>query len=297
MLRRSAKVHKTAVRALAAVCCAAVAAAGCAQPEDAPADVAVNTVETAALIETDASVTVAADDGTGADGLLVSAGGAAYTGAFAGVFTGDTRIRFGFRDGAPGRQTFTVTVADHADPSRCFDIVYTTVWWAPDDGGEPEHSHTGAYVRYGDEVRTSQYWDSDNVWFDHLRVADAFLAAPMAPGYVTGPQYGILDLSWQDGILSVSVSQHQAAGNTRVIAAFDSSDGVGFLSGERWGLPPMRFADGYTISFSSAGATETDDAADVYFSEIVTDENGRPRTYDLRQETLETPHFYATDTQ
>ena len=296
MLRRSAKVHKTAVRALAAVCCAAIAAAGCAKPAP-PADVVVNTVETAALIETDASVTVAAaDSGTGADGLLVSAD-RAYTGAIAGLFTGDTRIRFGFRDGVPGRQTFTVTVADHADPSRCFDIVYTTVWWAPDDGGKPEQSHTGAYVRYNDEVRTSQDWNAADVWFDHLRIADAFLAAPMAPGYVTGPQYGILDLSWQDGILSVSVSQHQAAGNTRVIAAFDSSDGVGFLSGERWGLPPMRFADGYTISFSSAGATETDDAADVYFSEIVTDENGRPRTYDLRQETLETPHFYATDTQ
>ena len=261
MLRRSAKVHKTAVRALAAVCCAAIASAGCAKPAP-PADVVVNTVETAALIETDASVTVAAaDSGTGADGLLVSAD-RAYTGAIAGVFTGNTRIRFGFRDGAASRQTFTVTVADHADPSRCFDIVYTTVWWAPDDGGKPEQSHTGAYVRYNDEVRTSQYWNAADVWFDHLRIADAFLAAPMAPGYVTGPQYG-----------------------------------VGFLSGERWGLPPMRFADGYTISFSSAGATETDDAADVYFSEIVTDENGRPRTYDLRQETLETPHFYATDTQ
>ena len=249
-----------------------------------------------------------ADARTESGGLLFEGNGAFYTGSFNAVFTGNKEISFGFCRGDPAAyRRFTLTFASASDPSQSFSVIYESSEgdWTGEENGR---GRSGAYVKCGDEVRTTRYWqssDRESAWQanENLNVDEA-LASPMFGGSGEaeeefGKTFGSLSLAWTtSNVLEIYVSERNLEFSPRLIAAFDgSAAGLGFdASLGLWGLSRMEISDGYTVSFCSevfGGNVTEPNAPDVYFSEIVTGVRGQERTYSLAQTTMEQPPFFA----
>lgn len=288
--------------------------AGCAAGGDAGQNTAFWTTDLVSAEGARVSMT-SGDAEADKEGILVQ-GEATYGGSFNAVFEGNTQISFGFCGGDSATyRRFTFIITFESVPAQSFSVVYesTVAAWT---GEESARGRSGAYVQYGEELRTSRYWQSDkhatdaDAWQsnDNFNVDEA-LASPMFGGAGEyerefGELYGALYLEWTaDGILQISVSDRfPEEYSPRLIAAFDGSDaGMGFdpVTGT-WGLPRIDASAGYTISFRSevfGGAVTQTDAPNVYFSEIVSGARGQEKTVSLAEEELETaPDFYVAKT-
>lgn len=262
------------------------------------------TAEGAAVRMTDASSSGNTED---LSGVLFECTGEWYRGEFAGVFIGNTAISFGFCQGedvANRRLTFIFESKD--DPQKNFSVIYESGWTDVKSG----RGRSGVYIKYGDQIRTSRYWQSDknatdpNAWQNNENFnVDEALASPMFGGegeFIEefGKLNGTLSLEWTpDGVLEIYVSERQHSSSPRCIAAFDgTAGGVGFDPAlSTWGLPRMDFSEGYTISFIMEVLSEKDNAnaTDMYFSQISTGLRGNEKNYSLAEEEMESvPEFY-----
>ena len=243
------------------------------------AEGSVNTTDLVTVSE-NASTRVSTDtenDKIAKGGLLIESD-TLYTGAINGKFEGDVTLGFGFRDntGFSDGMDFFIDIKDAADPSNMFTVKYRTLnTW---DGT----GYSGAFVLYGDQVRSSQYWGYDTTWYNQEMSAEGPICSPMFSGY-QGNQFGYLKLVWNEDVLQVQVTNHNSDTDIRTIAAFDGTDS--FVSGTSWGLPTLSFPQGYTISFRT-----TDKAPDMYIYSVEAYEE----TVDFSTETQTTaPQFYT----
>ena len=243
------------------------------------AEGSVNTTDLVTVSE-NASTRVSTDtenDKIAKGGLLIESD-TLYTGAINGKFEGDVTLGFGFRDntGFSDGMDFFIDIKDAADPSNMFTVKYRTLnTW---DGT----GYSGAFVLYGDQVRSSQYWGYDTTWYNQEMSAEGPICSPMFSGY-QGNKFGYLKLVWNEDVLQVQVTNHNSDTDIRTIAAFDGTDS--FVSGTSWGLPTLSFPQGYTISFRT-----TDKAPDMYIYSVEAYEE----TVDFSKETQATaPQFYT----
>ena len=243
------------------------------------AEGSVNTTDLVTVSE-NASTRVSTDtenDKIAKGGLLIESD-TLYTGAINGKFEGDVTLGFGFRDntGFIDGMDFFIDIKDAADPSNMFTVKYRTLnTW---DGT----GYSGAFVLYGDQVRSSQYWGYDTTWYNQEMSAEGPICSPMFSGY-QGNKFGYLKLVWNEDVLQVQVTNHNSDTDIRTIAAFDGTDS--FVSGTSWGLPTLSFPQGYTISFRT-----TDKAPDMYIFSVEAYEE----TVDFSKETQATaPQFYT----
>ena len=243
------------------------------------AEGSVNTTDLVTVSE-NASTRVSTDtenDKIAKGGLLIESD-TLYTGAINGKFEGDVTLGFGFRDntGFSDGMDFFIDIKDAADPSNMFTVKYRTLnTW---DGT----GYSGAFVLYGDQVRSSQYWGYDTTWYNQEMSAEGPICSPMFSGY-QGNKFGYLKLVWNEDVLQVQVTNHNSDTDIRTIAAFDGTDS--FVSGTSWGLPTLSFPQGYTISFRT-----TDKAPDMYIFSVEAYEE----TVDFSKETQATaPQFYT----
>ena len=243
------------------------------------AEGSVNTTDLVTVSE-NASTRVSTDtenDKIAKGGLLIESD-TLYTGAINGKFEGDVTLGFGFRDntGFIDGMDFFIDIKDAADPSNMFTVKYRTLnTW---DGT----GYSGAFVLYGDQVRSSQYWGYDTTWYNQEMSAEGPICSPMFSGY-QGNKFGYLKLVWSGDVLQVQVSNHNSDTDIRTIAAFDGTES--FVAGTSWGLPKLSFPQGYTISFRT-----TDKAPDMYIFSVEAYEE----TVDFSKETQATaPQFYT----
>ena len=243
------------------------------------AEGSVNTTDLVTVSE-NAATRVSTDTETDkmAKGGLLIESDTLYTGAINGKFEGDVTLGFGFRDntGFSDGMDFFIDIKDAADPSNMFTVKYRTLnTW---DGT----GYSGAFVLYGDQVRSSQYWGHDTTWYNQEMSAEGPMCSPMFSGY-QGNKFGYLKLVWNEDVLQVQVTNHNSDTDIRTIAAFDGTDS--FVSGTSWGLPKLSFPQGYTISFRT-----TDKAPDMYIYSVEAYEE----TVDFSKETQATaPQFYT----
>ncbi len=243
------------------------------------AEGSVNTTDLVTVSE-NASTRVSTDtenDKIAKGGLLIESD-TLYTGAINGKFEGDVTLGFGFRDntGFSDGMDFFIDIKDAADPSNMFTVKYRTLnTW---DGT----GYSGAFVLYGDQVRSSQYWGYDTTWYNQEMSAEGPICSPMFSGY-QGNKFGYLKLVWNEDVLQVQVTNHNSDTDIRTIAAFDGTES--FVAGTSWGLPKLSFPQGYTISFRT-----TDKAPDMYIYSVEAYEE----TVDFSKETQATaPQFYT----
>lgn len=210
-------------------------------------------------------------------GLLIKSD-TLYTGAINGKFEGDVTLGFGFRDdtGFIDGMDFFIDIKDAANPSNAFTIKYRTLNTWGNTG------YSGAFVLYGDQARSSQYWGYETTWYNQEMSAEGPICSPMFSGY-QGNKFGYLKLVWSGDVLQVQVSNHNSDTDIRTIAAFDGTES--FVAGTSWGLPKLSFPQGYTISFRT-----TDKAPDMYIFSVEAYEE----TVDFSTETQTTaPQFYT----
>ena len=206
-------------------------------------------------------------------GLTVS-GGTGYAAAFAGVFSGDTKLNFALLSHSIEKGSFTFKVASAADPDDCFEICIVPSTW----------ERTTVYVKYKNEYRMA----TDASKFYHAQtVGDlpdlagnngyTWAAIPLA-GTQKDTANSYISLEWEDDVFCVkAVSAHTNSGYT--IARFDGLTDKGEVSQvsevnkevyANCCLPKLAWTD-YTISFSSGYADEVEpanDGTDVCFTAI-----------------------------
>ena len=228
------------------------------------------TIETTDFVHTPASVKQSKN------GLRISSDNA-YTATLKSIFTGNVQVDFKFPetyvDDYYGDFTFRIT--DAKNDSNYFDIKYYV--------SNSRKNYTGVYVQYGDNVRVAH--SNGLAWYDVIPVtteaiayAPSFLSYCGGTGEHEGGRMGTLSLVWDNDVLSVlaNTSLDSDESIMRVIAKFDGTN-VFANNGTSFGLPKLNFANGYTISVSSASG-----ATDVLFSAIETDN----ATYDFSQTEL-----------
>ena len=243
------------------------------------AEGSVNTTDLVTVSE-NAATRVSTDTETDkmAKGGLLIESDTLYEGSINGKFEGDVTLGFGFRDntGFSDGMDFFIDIKDAADPSNMFTVKYRTLnTW---DGT----GYSGAFVLYGDQVRSSQYWGYDTTWYNQEMSAEGPICSPMFSGY-QGNKFGYLKLVWNEDVLQVQVTNHNSDTDIRTIAAFDGTES--FVAGTSWGLPKLSFPQGYTISFRT-----TDKAPDMYIYSVEAYEE----TVDFSTETQTTaPQFYT----
>ena len=246
------------------------------------------------------------EDGVDVSGVLFETSAQTYGGTLSGKFAGNFELLFGFRKGeAVADRRLTITFASLSDAQQVFSVIYESGWNDPENG----RGRSGVYVKYEDEVRTSRYWQSDknltdpDAWQnnDNFDVDEA-LASPMFGGEGEfeeefGNLYGTLSLEWTtEGVLEVYASERMHDTDPRCIAAFDgTAGGIGFdPSLGTWGLPRIDFSQGYTISFVMEVLSGEEEAADMYFCEIVTGIRGSEKAYSLAEKSMAAaPDFYV----
>lgn len=216
-----------------------------------------------------------------------------YSGEIKGKFEGDTTLKFSF----PETYTdwfggdFKVRVTDATDDTNYFEVHYR----ANTDGSG--YHHTQGYVLYGGQIRSSRYWSSTEQYYNSYRGwGDALVAPSFRSWYEKGDDTsknvseGVLSFVWTGDVLSVQVYSN-ANGKTRTIAEFDGSEEFKATDTPSWGLPKLRFENGYVLSVSSSftNAATTDSGSDVLFTAI---ENG-DEVCNLTATEIVTPSFYT----
>lgn len=226
-------------------------------------------------------------------GLLIRAK-ETFSGRFNGLFVGDFSLTFGFRKDEPlAYRRFTFTFSS-ASQSETFSVVYETA------GAGKANEHTGAYLTYDGQIRSSRYWNSNEKnWFD-TKDTMSFLASPCFSAHRSeqwgnvARNYGTLSLVWEEDVLGVYVTDRHDPDFSapRLIAAFDGTEH--FSADESWGLPKIDFSRGYTVSFKAEdirnefeGSEDyelysiSDFAPDAYFSSVSTGDSDKKQNYDL----------------
>lgn len=222
------------------------------------------------LVETTAKVT------QNEKGLTISSNDA-YTGAFKGVFLGDTTFRFTFPETYKNAYygDFTFRITDATDPTNYFDIKYYVV--------NNSLKYTAAYVQYEKEIRMTAHNGAS--WVKEVQMnkqnyhsAPSFLSTSGVDGAFDGNRMGILSLVWTNGVLDVQVNSARNADAQKMmtVAKFDGTYDTekvdnGFTGKiDGFGLPKLNFENGYTISISSSieSNATTDKGTDVCFKEI-----------------------------
>lgn len=213
---------------------------------------------------------------TNATGVLDSADGVqlytdkdkTWQAKFNGVFTGDFSMDFDFAAWPINGNDFysptgqlTVRVADAADETNYFDVIYARMLGdsTPADAGNS--GYTDARVEYGEQVRSS---NDNGVPVNGRAGWNMVLPALQDKAWDTAPLYprtGKLALKWDGDILSVQVTAYDVNNNhpLKTIAAFDgtesfsdgwSEDAVQWQN-VKWKLPKLDFLHGYTVTLIS----------------------------------------------
>ena len=223
-------------------------------------------------------------------GLTVS-GGTGYQAAFAGTFSGNTKLSFALLSHSIEKGSFTFKVASEADPSDFFEICIVPSTW----------ERTTVYVKYKNDYRMA----TDGSLFYHATSINdlpdlagnngyTWVAIPLA-GTQKDTANSYISLEWEEDVLCVrAVSAHTNSGYT--IAKFDGLTDRGEISHvdeankdvyENCCLPKLDWT-AYTISFSSDYTDEVEPAnngTDVCFTAIngvslgtkfITDASGAP---------------------
>ena len=206
-------------------------------------------------------------------GLTVS-GGTGYEAAFAGTFSGDTKLNFALLSHSIEKGSFTFKVASASDPDDYFEICIVPSTW----------ERTTIYVKYKNEYRmatdASKYYHAQTIG-DLPDLAGnngyTWVAIPLA-GTQKDTANSYIALEWEGDVLCVkAVSAHTNSGYT--IARFDGLTDKGEVSQvsevnkevyANCCLPKLAWND-YTISFSSDYADEVEPAnngTDVCFTAI-----------------------------
>ena len=228
-------------------------------------------VNVTTLLDTSAKVT------QNENGLTISSN-EAYTGAFKGVFVGDTTLRFTFPEKYENAYygDFTFRITDATDENNYFDIKYYVV--------STKSNYTAVYLQYQNEIRMT--YQNGLSWYNEKQVdkteyhtAPGFLSTsgPTDKGF-DGNRMGILSLVWADGGLEVQTNSARTpdAQKMMTVAKFDGTYDPekvdnGFTGkADGFGLPKLSFENGYKISvFSSIeSSATTDKGTDVCFKEI-----------------------------
>ena len=178
-----------------------------------------------------------------------------YEAELNGKFDGDLTLGFGFQndEGFRDGMDLFMHITDATDPNNTFTVKYRSL----NNWGSTGYS--GAFVLYGDQVRSSLYWNADT-WYNYEMGTEEPMCSPMFSG-CQGNHFGYLKLVWEEDILKVQVSKHDSDTDIRTIAAFDGTEE--FVAGTSWGLPKLDFSDGYYVSFET-----TDKAPDTYIFEV-----------------------------
>lgn len=206
-------------------------------------------------------------------GLTVS-GGTGYEAAFAGTFSGDTKLDFALLSHSIEKGSFTFKVASASNPDDHFEICIVPSTW----------ERTTIYVKYKNEYRmatdASKYYHAQTIG-DLPDLAGnngyTWVSIPLA-GTQKDTANSYIALEWEGDVLCVkAVSAHTNSGYT--IARFDGLTDKGEVSQvsevnkevyANCCLPKLAWTD-YTISFSSDYADEVEPAnngTDVCFTAI-----------------------------
>ena len=206
-------------------------------------------------------------------GLTVS-GGTGYEAAFAGTFSGDTKLNFALLSHSIEKGSFTFKVASASNPDDHFEICIVPSTW----------ERTTIYVKYKNEYRmatdASKYYHAQTIG-DLPDLAGnngyTWVSIPLA-GTQKDTANSYIALEWEGDVLCVkAVSAHTNSGYT--IARFDGLTDKGEVSQvsevnkevyANCCLPKLAWTD-YTISFSSDYADEVEPAnngTDVCFTAI-----------------------------
>ena len=206
-------------------------------------------------------------------GLTIS-GGTGYEAAFAGTFSGDTKLNFALLSHSIEKGSFTFKVASASDPDDHFEICIVPSTW----------ERTTIYVKYKNEYRmatdASKYYHAQTIG-DLPDLAGnngyTWVSIPLA-GTQKDTANSYIALEWEGDVLCVkAVSAHTNSGYT--IARFDGLTDKGDVSQvsevnkevyANCCLPKLAWND-YTISFSSDYADEVEPAnngTDVCFTAI-----------------------------
>ena len=231
------------------------------------------------------------------NGLLIESD-EAYNATFKAVFTGNTTLNFRFPEtytDADGDKRpdafygdFKFTITDATNDNNYFDVIYYN---NASMNGSTTQFCTSVYVKYGSDVRMG-YPRNDTSWYNKIQTSSSFTFGPFFLGYgirldhegywnTYSKKDGVLNLVWDNDVLTVKATGYNKNWVQRPIAAFDGTEK--FVSGTSWGLPKLSFPNGYTIKFSSnvTGArsynastgtmdatTVSDMGTDVLFSSI-----------------------------
>ncbi len=206
-------------------------------------------------------------------GLTVS-GDAGYSAAFAGTFSGNTKLNFALLSHSIEKGSFTFKVASASDPDDYFEICIVPSTW----------ERTTVYVKYKNEYRmatdASKYYHAQTIG-DLPDLAGnngyTWVAIPLA-GTQKDTANSYISLEWEGDVFCVkAVSAHTGSGYT--IARFDGLTDKGEVSQvsevnkevyANCCLPRLNWAN-YTIAFSSDYADEVEPAnngTDVCFTAI-----------------------------
>ena len=214
-----------------------------------------------------ASTAVSADG----NGVTVASGG---TGKIKGIFKGTSSFKFSFGNVTNGSLgNFQLTVADAEDPTQSFTVVY-----------HQQAYSTNIFVQYGNERRTSQAWaDNDSFkWVSSKQYGDKYMQLATFGGTSVGELYiEKSGTAWQ-----VKAKRQNNSNPPNIVAAFDGSSDL--VTDTSWGLPTLSFANGYTVSYSSAAWS---DEGNAYVGAAVTwKEIGDTA---LTSEVTTAPQFYT----
>lgn len=202
------------------------------------------------------------------NGVTVASGG---TGKIKGIFKGTSSFKFSFGNVTNGSLgNFQLTVADAEDPTQSFTVVY-----------HQQAYSTNIFVQYGNERRTSQAWATNDSykWVNTKQYNDSYMQSAKFDGASVGELYiEKSGTAWQ--------VKAKRQSDSNIVAAFDGTSSL--VTDTSWGLPTLSFANGYTVSYSSAAWS---DDGNAYVGAAVTwKEIGDTA---LTSEVTTAPQFYT----
>ena len=212
------------------------------------------------------------------DGVRISAD-TEYSGEINYTFTDNAKFVVNFpneSDGTWWTGHFVYRISDAMDDSNYFDIVYDyQTRWTNSAGVLV--GYVDVSVQYNGEYRSASA--SGSTWYNASKLNNT-----ITKGFCG--DNNTMTLEWNKDVLQVGVARHTDLTWPRTIAAFDGTEE--FVSGTSWGLPKMKFDNGYKVSFFSklSSGQTTDKGTDIKFTMIRHTTTQATQTYNLDANTV-----------